>query len=314
VKRVLLGGLGIAVLAGGALLIPMGGGVASEMASRHLPTSSAGSASTTPFAELSSDAPKKPLSLVFLHHSVGGRLLADPGEKKASGNEIWQSHPNGGGLRTLLQKAGYQVHEASYGSALGDTTDRGDFLAKFRDHLDQLLALSLNDQKLPEGQRNQIVLWKECFPNNFIDGEKGLEQAKQEMRALLPVFAQHPDVLFVHLTTPPLAAQVEKEPAWKYLARAVLGKAQPGARLEKSGPLARQLNDWVVNEWLKDYQQKNVAVFDLYNLLTDGKSNFLAFPTGDGSDSHPSRAGNERATRELVPFLNRAVRRAGLSE
>jgi len=302
VKRLLLGG--VAVLAGAALLVPLGGGAASEMVSRQV---------TTPLGEFSSEPPKKPLSLVFLHHSVGGRLLADAGEKQALGNEIWKSHPNGGGLRSLLEKNNYQVHEASYGSALGDKTDRADFLPKFRDHLDELLATELNDKKIATG-RNQIVLWKECFPNNFLDDEKALEDAKLEMRALLPIFAQHPDVLFVHLTTPPLAARTEKEPAWKYLARALLGKPQPGPRLEKSGPLARRLNDWVVGEWLKDYPQKNVAVFDLYNLLTDGKSNFLAYPTGDGSDSHPSRAGNQRAAAELVPFLNRAVRRAGLSE
>jgi hypothetical protein len=172
----------------------------------------------------------------------------------------------------------------------------------------------MNDTKIATG-RNQIVLWKECFPNNFIDDDQALEQAKKEMRELLPVFAQHPDVLFVHVTTPPLAPLVEEEPRWKYLARLVMGKPQPGPRLQKSGPLARQLDNWVVAEWLKDYPQKNVVVFDLYNLLTDGgKSNFLAFPTGDGSDSHPSRAGNERATAELVPLLNRAVRRAGLCE
>src|SRR5438067_1244664 len=79
--------------------------------------------------------------------------------------------------------------------------------------------------------RNQIVLWKECFPNNLLDDDKALEVAKQQMRDLLPIFAQHPDVLFVHVTTPPLAPLVEKERVWKHLARALMGKPQPGPRL-----------------------------------------------------------------------------------
>jgi hypothetical protein len=307
VKRLLLPGVGVVLAAGALSMLPMRTAPPSEtlIGDRKIEVA---------FSDLSADPPRKPLSLVFLHHSVGGRWLADAGAKRAIGNEIWTSHPEGGGLRAALEKNNYQVHEASYGSALGDKTDRGDFLPKFRDHLDELLATELNDKKIATG-RNQIVLWKECFPNNFIDDDKALAQAQQQMRDLLPVFAAHPDVLFVHVTTPPLAPIVEKEPAWKYLARFLLGKPQPGPRLQKSGPLARKLNDWVAGEWLKDYPHKNVAVFDLYNLLTDGgKSNFLAYPTGDGSDSHPSRAGNQRATAELVPFLNRAVRRAGLSE
>ena len=163
-------------------------------------------------------------------------------------------------------------------------------------------------------QENRIVLWKSCFPNNLLD-EAAVEKTRAEMRALLPLFAQHPDILFVHLTTPPLTPNVAAEPVWKWLARALLGKPQPKPRLEKSGPLARQLDQWVATEWLKDYPQKNVAVFDLYDVLTDhGKSNYLAFVSDvEPYDSYPSRAGNEKAAAELVPFLNRAVRRAGLS-
>jgi hypothetical protein len=65
--------------------------------------------------------------------------------------------------------------------------------------------------------------------------------------------------------------------------------------------------------WLKGYPGVNVVVFDLFDLLTDeGASNFSCYATQDGYDSHPRRAGNQKATRAFVPFLNRAVRRAGL--
>ena len=296
---------GLLALAGAALLLPVGGGSASEA----LPPSGQ---RTVSFSEFSSERPKKPLQQLFIHHSVGGRLMADPGEKKRLAEEIWQSHPEGGGLRSALEKDGYTVHEASYGSAVGDKTDFDDWLPKFRDQMDQLVSISRNDDR---GAQNQIVVWKACFPNNMIDDEKQLAQIEDKFRALLPLFAKHPEVLFVHLTTPPLAPMTEKQPAWKWVAKTLMGKPQPEKRLEKAGPLARQLDQWLMTEWLKEYPQKNVVVFDLFDILTDhGKSNYLAFPTGGGTDSHPAREGNQLVTAELVPFLNRAVRRAGLSE
>jgi hypothetical protein len=265
----------------------------------------------------SSAATKSPLRLLFIHHSVGGRWLADPGDKQKIAEEIWKSHPDGGGLRRQLEAQGYEVHEASYGSNIGGTTDLPDWIVKFRDKMDIVRRTQLNDQALPEGKRNQIVMFKSCFPNNLLGDEKAVEAARAEMNALLPEFAKHPDVLFVHVTTPPLAPRVEKEPAWKWLAREVMRKPQPGSRLVRSGPLARALNDWVTSPdgWLKGYAGKNVAVFDLYDALTNhGESDFLAYPTHDGYDSHPSREGNAKAAAEFVPFLNRAVRLAGLSE
>jgi len=287
----------VVALVGAALLIPVGGSSATS-----IPVG--GGAVPAPDPALSDAAPKKPLSLLFIHHSVGGRWLADAGPKQPIANEVWKAHPNGGGLRSRLEAQGYHVDEASYGSPLGDKTDDGDWLPKFRDHFDQMSG-------------HAIVVFKSCFPNNLLDDDAALQKAKARLTELLPIFAQHPDTLFVKVTTPPLAPRTEKEPAWKYLARMVLGKPQPGPRLERSGPRARALDAWVTSPdgWLKGYPHKNVAVFDFYEVLTDhGKSNFLAFVGEDGTDSHPSRAGNERATAEFVPFLNRAVRRAGLAE
>jgi hypothetical protein len=309
VKKAFLGGAAVLIVAGGVLLLSFGGGVASESGARS------GAKSMT-FSDLSSEKPKNSLRVLFIHHSVGGRILADVGPRERIEEEIWKAHPEGGGLRKLLEGAGYSVSEASYGSVIGNATDRGDWLAKFRDHMDKILTTQLNDKPLPDGQKNNVVLWKSCFPMNMIDDDAQVELAKKQLTELLPELAKHPETLFVYLTPPPIAPKVREEPGWKFLARAVLGKSQPGPRLEKSGPLARKLNDWVVSPdgWLKGYPHKNVVVFDLYDLLTDGKSNFLAYASDGGYDSHPTGAGNQKVAAELVPFLNRAVRRAGLSE
>jgi hypothetical protein len=82
--------------------------------------------------------------------------------------------------------------------------------------------------------------------------------------------------------------------------------------------LAREFNNWVVdpNGWLRDYHVNNVVAFDLFDVLTEGgASNLLRYPTVfEGAiDSHPSAEGNARAAAAFVPFMNRAVRRAGLS-
>jgi len=310
VRKALLAG-GVVALGAVVLLIPVGG---SSMAGNGSGSRSAGP--DPALAAFSAARPGARLPLLFIHHSVGGRLLAEPGPKEAIGDEIWKSHPNGGGLRRMLEEQGYDVHEASYGSSVGDETDLADWLPKFRDKMDAALTTAVNDQRLPGKQRNQIILWKSCFPNNQLTDEAALARARDSLTALLPIFVKHPDILFVHLTTPPLAPRVPKEPIGKWIARAVLRKPQPTLSLAKSGPLARAFDQWVVSPdgWLKGYPLKNVAVFDLYDVLTGhGESNFLVFPTGDGYDSHPSREGNERAAAEFVPFLNRAVRRAGLS-
>ncbi|MGZ4386453.1 MAG: hypothetical protein ACXVZO_05960, partial [Gaiellaceae bacterium] len=94
--------------------------------------------------------------------------------------------------------------------------------------------------------------------------------------------------------------------------------------------------DWLVGKWLAGYWYGNVAVLDFFNVLSSNggssdrsdlgsrsgnhhrwrnggvqhlqtvHSNVSAYPSGD---SHPSRAGNLKATAELVPLLNLAYRR-----
>ena len=111
-----------------------------------------------------------------------------------------------------------------------------------------------------------------------------------------------------------LALKVSPQPLWKRVAKKMLGRhdrSATGARL------AREFNNWLSGNtgWLKDYSLTNVVVFDYYDILTgNGKSDLSEYPTGGGQDSHPSREGNTKAAEAFVPFLNRAVRRAGLTQ
>src|SRR4051794_4089686 len=111
----LLVSAGAFVIALGALFIPIEGRAPAATA----PVSKVTSMDLSGY---STDRLKSPLHLLFIHHSCGGQLLTDPGPEKEKANCIYESHPNGGGLRKKLIEQGYLVHEASYGSEIGEKT------------------------------------------------------------------------------------------------------------------------------------------------------------------------------------------------
>jgi len=267
----------------------------------------------------SSEKPREPIHLLFIHHSTGGHLFAEQGKEDGQ-NCIYASHPNGGGLRKLLQENNYIVHEASYGSLIGDKTDICHWNAKFRDHMDKILVCRNQDEFFTDGTKNRIVMFKSCYPNNRIDSD-GVEPGnpdsceqttanyKAAYQSLLGYFSEQPDTLFVVITAPPL---VQPQTGIKSMIKSIL---RPERSIDKVGRRARNFNNWlkdVEQGWLKDYTQKNVVVFDYYDILTDyGKSNWSMYPNGP-SDSHPTSEGNAKAAREFVPFINKAVQRMGL--
>ncbi len=284
-------------------------------------------APTMDLSKFSADKPAKPLRLLFIHHSVGGHLLAEKGPEKERANCILDTHENGGGLRKKLQAQGYEIHEASYGSEVGDKTDLFDWKPKFQSKMDRILAVDENDKALGAGKKNDVVMFKSCYPNSRFVGEgqapgnpAGPEltvwNARAAFSSLLEDFKKHPETLYVYLTAPP-DAPPGPERAFKVLMKKLLGKGGAGAAALEQGRLARMFNAWIVSPegWLKDYPLKNVVVYDFYDALTDnGRSDMLRYPTGDGTDSHPSSEGNTRAGEPIPALVNRAVRRAGLSD
>jgi hypothetical protein len=192
--------------------------------------------------------------------------------------------------------------------------------------------------KTDPGGKNKIVVFKSCYPNSNLRGNPGdpvppidtnplkgvdsgsnshtVANAKGIYIDLLPYFEQHQDTLFVVVTAPPVSNG-------KYAGN------------------ARAFNQWLVNDWLKEYPSKNVAVFDFYNVLTtnggSAKTNDRDKETGNhhrwwqnavqhtvdtsggphdttayasaSGDDHPSKAGNQKATAEFLPLLNLAYNR-----
>jgi hypothetical protein len=276
--------------------------------------------------------PGKPVRLIFVHHSTG---------------ENWLSDENGG-LGLALLENNYFVSDTNYGwgpDGIGDRTDIGNWWEWFRGpessrYLQALYAESGQNcaySRLGErpGGNNEVILFKSCFPNSALQGgpddpvpaigtnplrgqESGSEHhtlanAKGIYIDLLERFRASQDKLFVVVTAPPVS----------------------DAACSRN---ARAFNQWLVNEWLKGYPYRNVFVFDLYSVLTtnggspdvndlgveagnhhrwwngaalhrvESGHDVLAYPSAPGDD-HPSRAGNQKATAELLPLLNVAYHR-----
>jgi len=254
-----------------------------------------------------------PVQFLFIHHSCGGQLLADQGASDGA-SCIYVSHPNGGGLRGQLEAIGYQVNEASYGSIVGDKTDICHWNEKFKTQMDRILSTKNQDELLSDGVTNHIVAFKSCYPNNNFVGEGQtpgdpdsceltVANAKAAYENLRGYFENKPDVLFVAFTAPPLV-EGSGFKGFKGFVKKILGRTS-------NAGMARQFNNWLVdreNGWLAGYTLNNVAVFDHYDVLTDnGKTDSLAYPTGGGSNSHPSSEGNTKSAEAFVPFIQKAL-------
>ena len=285
--------------------------------------------------------PVQTVKLIFIHHSSGGNWLKD----------------TDGGLGLALRDNNYFVSDTNYGwgpvpkegsDPIGSFTDIGHWWLWFRgpkstEIMNAVYAesgqhASYSRMATDPGGKNRIVVFKSCFPNSLLRGTpddpvlpidanplKGKDvssedhtvaNAKGIYNDLLPYFQQHNDTLFVVITAPPVI-----DP--KYSSN------------------ARVFNQWLVNDWLKDYPYKNVAVFDFYNVLTtnggNANTNDLGKETGNhhrwwnnavqhtvdtsggphdttayatsSGDDHPNSAGNKKATAEFIPLLNFAYNR-----
>ena len=275
--------------------------------------------------------PTEPVRLIFIHHSCGSN---------------WLSDGNGGlGIALMDNNYFVSDTNYGWGpDSIGSSTDIGHWWLWFRSsdspkYLEALYAengqhSSYSRMSADVDGENQIIMFKSCYPNSGLRGDVNdpvppidsnplrgegcgsqyhtVANAKGIYIDLLEYFMTRPDKLFVVVTAPPLTDAMYADNA-------------------------RAFNDWLVNEWLANYDVGNVFVFDFYNVLTtnggdadtndlglesgnhhrlwngavqhktdgddDANANVLEYPTGD---NHPSRAGNQKATVEVLPLLNNA--------
>ncbi len=298
---------------------PAAAGAASTLASADASASQTLLQGATSFSSFDPTSPTQPIRLIFIHHSTGEAWLAD----------------DYGDLGEALRDNDYFVSDTNYGwgpddldkgyDKIGDHTDIPDWYSWFTGpHRDTYLTALYSDSDqhssysrmtipAPSGE-NRIIMFKSCFPNSNMGGNPDdppalsadynsditVANAKRIYLDLSSYFATRPEKLFVVITAPPRATYDGYNP--------------------DEGANARAFNDWLVddvNGWLKDYPYRNVAVFDYFNVLTGpnnhhrynngviehitSTNNSSYYPTGD---SHPSEAGDQKATAEFLPLLN----------
>jgi hypothetical protein len=281
---------------------------------------------------LNPNPPASTVKLIFIHHSTGEGWLSDSlGQLGLSltANNYFVSDTNYGwgpdviGDRTDIGNW-YDwflgPSASTYCTALFNESGNNSGYSRMADD---------------PGGENEIIMFKSCFPNSAITGNPGdaplpkgdpnpiysqsagdssytVANVKGLYRDLLDYFAAKPDKLFILIASPPLTAASTN--------------ASEAAN-------ARAVADWLVTSWLSSYSQPNVKVFDYFNVLTSnggsrtvndvGKangnhhrywngaiqhiqtvsSNYAAYGSS-ATDSHPTGAGQKKATAEFVPLLN----------
>ena len=272
-------------------------------------------------AAADTSAPASEVRLVFVHHSTGGNWLADPNEDQPYG-----------GLGAALMTNNYYVSATNYGwgpDSIGDRTDVPNWPEWFTgtDSSTILAALYVESGQnvgdfgawsrlsTAPSEENTIVMFKSCFPNSDVFGNPSdpaaaspndqytVENYKAVYNNLLSYFATRQDKFFVVVTAPPQ----REEDYWSDYQSAAERAAN-----------ARAVNNWLVDSWRSGYAYNNVMVFDYFNVLTGpnnhhrisngtvehvtaDNNNFAYYPS---DDSHPSTAGQQKATAEFVPLLN----------
>jgi len=290
----------------------------------------------TPLAD-SPISPTSPVKLIFIHHSCGENWLAD-----ADGGLGIALRDNNYFVSDTNYGWGPPDVDVGYEN-IGDHTDIGHWYNWFVGPNQITYTTALYTEYVQNsdysrlstdpGGENEIIMLKSCYPNSYLDGPTGpptgdpnplrgqdagsgyhtVANAKGIYNDLLTYFATCQDKLFVVITAPP---QEQSETDAAHAAN------------------ARILNDWLVDEWLAGYAHTNVAVFDFFNVLTsnggDTGTNDLGWSTGNhhrwltdtvqhtqtvsndysaywggsGGGSHPTAAGNQKATGEFVLLLN----------
>jgi hypothetical protein len=221
--------------------------------------------------------------IIFLHHSVGHNLIEE------------------GKARELFTQAGYSFFDHDYnnpgligpdGEALGysysipnDNTDVDGLARIFQQ---TVFPLPLNT--LSGLLQHEVIIVKSCYPNSAIDSEEHLAQDEAFYLSMRDVMDQHPDKLFIIVTTPPLT---------------------PTETIPQDAARARDMANWLKSEeFLKGHP--NLFTFDLFDYLAEGdqanlEANMLRADYRNGVDSHPNRVANETIGPKFVEFVIQSI-------
>ena len=243
--------------------------------------------------------------LLFIHHSCGSNWL-DSGLDSALVAKSYIDERNDITYSTdVSPDAG---RPDSLGGTPGDKTDMNHWVYWFNDYFGRIRSHGA------ASGYNRIVMFKSCYPNSDVEadgtepgdpfsGTKTITNYKAIYRhpsgsgnsytnggytykPLEDIFAEHPDVLFIPVTAPPL---------------------NYSGTSDAKAHRARLFNNWLKNDWLTAYNAAhpglyNVAVFDWFDVLAY-PDNHATHPNrlkaeygGSTGDAHPNATANAYST------------------
>jgi hypothetical protein len=225
-------------------------------------------------------------NVIFLHHSTGRALIEEGNVRPALtalGYQFWDHGYNhsGGLVRPdgTPTGASYQIP----GGGGGGNTDV--------DGLAELFSQPVTDPPANAFSRllqHEVIAVKSCFPNSAVGSDEKQAQFQTWYLQMRDAMDQHPDHIFIILTSPPL---------------------HPRATNPDDAARARFIANWLQSDaYLQGHP--NVFVFDFFDLLSDPDTNMLSasYQLDPGnSDSHPNRLANETIGPLFVEFIDEAV-------
>lgn len=224
-------------------------------------------------------------NVIFLHHSVGENLIGE------------------GGVRALLTELGYQFWDHGYnqkglvrpdGMSTGahygipGALSRGDTDVGGLARLFAQPVTDPPDNAFSRLMQHEVIIVKSCFPNSAIKSDDMQEQFQAWYLQMRDVMDQHPDRIFILVTSPPL---------------------HPLKTSADEATRARNITNWLrSDEYLKGHP--NIFVFGFFDLLADPDTNMLHAKyqkNADEADSHPNRSANEIIGPQFVEFVIQSV-------
>lgn len=229
--------------------------------------------------EVKSFSEGKYTNVVFLHHSVGENLITQTNLRQQlndAGLDFWDHDYNYYGLNDL------NGNPTGYNYWIPDDNTDPDGLAKLFSQ--KVYGLPLNG--ISGLMQHEVIVFKSCFTGNLLYDDAQVETVKGYYETVHAFIRQHPEKLFILLTTPPLNS-AEADPAM-------------AAR-------DRRMAEWLLSD---DFKRglSNLHVFDLYGLLAENDPASPDYGTlradyRDGSDNHP----NQRANQDIAPLLGNYI-------
>ncbi len=203
---------------------------------------------------------------IFVHHSTGSGFMFN------------------GGMADDLEEAGFEVHSRTYGDGwVGDNTDPRHFPTTFTRHFDDLITWDL-----PRGEQYDIIAFKSCYPASNICDDSDLDDYMEWYETVREVTREHPQILFVAMSTPPLT---------------------PDNTEPDCAERAREFNDWLMGEFTEG--ETNLVAYPLFDVLagddpSEGDYNCLRYEYQDDPyNSHPNHRANVAVAEDFTEWLSR---------